>query len=138
MLGMGMGMLWPGPGCTLGTKGAVLADSTWRLLLGAAGGEDTERLLNTADTPSPNSNSGEELRGVLHTVPRVPGSGPPPAGGWSTCCSCARVSGAVTSLRSRNCSRDPDPGPGCSVDMAGDGGRGGRVKQTQARYWYPS
>ena len=29
----------------------MLADSTWRLLLGAAGGEDTDRLLNTADTP---------------------------------------------------------------------------------------
>ena len=78
-------------------------------------------------SPSPNSNSGEELRGVLQTVPRVPGSGPPPAGGRSTCCSCARVSGAVTSLRSRNCSRDPDPdpGPGCSVDMAGGGDSGG-------------
>ena len=34
----------------------------------------TDRLLNTAEIPSPNSNSGEEFRGVFQTDPS-PGSG---------------------------------------------------------------
>jgi len=52
----------------------VLAERTC-LLAGAGSGLDTDKLLNTADTPSPNSNSGEEFRGVLQTVPSVPGRG---------------------------------------------------------------
>ena len=56
----------------LGTKGAVLAERTCRLgsvlLL-------TLRLLKTAETPSPNSTSGELFLGVLQIFPSVPGRG---------------------------------------------------------------
>jgi len=72
MVGSGMGIPL---GTPLGTKGAVLAERTWRLSVLLL----TLRLLKTADTPSPNSTSGElELElvlGVLQIVPSVPGRG---------------------------------------------------------------
>ena len=49
-------------GIPLGTKGAVLADRTCQLL-------------KTAETPSPNSTSGELFLGVLQILPSVPGRG---------------------------------------------------------------
>jgi hypothetical protein len=68
--GKGMGIL--------GTKGEDAADRDGRVVIGIDGqlwdGLATERLLNTADTPSPNSNSGESFRGVFQTPPD-PGSG---------------------------------------------------------------
>jgi len=71
-------MLWL---LMFGTKGEELADNIGpdRVEAGAGvlfgDGLDTERLLKTADTPSPNSKSGEMLRGVFQTTPPVPGSG---------------------------------------------------------------
>ena len=75
---MEWGAVWPlpmvgrGMGIPLGTKGAVLAERTCRLgsvlLL-------TLRLLKTAETPSPNSTSGELFLGVLQIFPSVPGRG---------------------------------------------------------------
>ena len=116
MPGMGIGIAgWE----ILGTKGAVLAERMWRLLteawlaLGApallGAGPATDRDLNTADTPSPNSNSGLEFLGVRHTG-QSPGRGPGPEAviRWSR----GAVSEATRSLMSRNWRPVPFPGPG--------------------------
>ena len=64
-----------------GTKGEELADNIGPDRVEAGAGDlfgdglDTERLLKTADTPSPNSKSGEKLQGVFQTTPPVQGSG---------------------------------------------------------------
>ena len=75
---MECGPLWPFPmvgrgmGIPLGTKGAVLAERTCRV---GSGLLLTLRLLKTAETPSPNSTSGELFLGVLQIFPSVPGRG---------------------------------------------------------------
>ena len=63
----------------LGTKGEELADRVGWVVTGTEGrlgeGLATERLLNTAETPSPNSRSGDLFLGVFHNTPSVPGRG---------------------------------------------------------------
>lgn len=63
----------------LGTKGEELADNVGWVVTGTVGrlgeGLATDRLLNTAETPSPNSRSGEMVLGVFHNTPTVPGRG---------------------------------------------------------------
>jgi len=63
----------------LGTKGVEAADKAAWVVTGIdcrlGDGLATDKLLNTAETPSPNSRSGDMLRGVFQTTPPEPGRG---------------------------------------------------------------